>query len=257
MWTPDVYQGSPASVTAFFALAPKIAAIALLGRLLLDVFGQLQAEWTQILYALSIASMALGALAGLAQKNIYRLLAYSSIGHIGYALLGFIAGGVVGFASTLSYIAIYMVMTAVTFALILSVRDKNHHAVTQLNDFMGLSAKSRFVPYALALVMFSMAGIPPLAGFFGKLFVFTAIIESGHYVLAVVGVLSSVIACYYYLKIIKIMFFDNAVQDDGVYVQKSYVINWVAIPCFIFVVGFILFPDWLNYEATQAVLSLQ
>jgi len=256
MWTPDVYQGAPSSVAAFFAMAPKIAAVAVLGRLLFSPFAELQGEWTQILYALSIASMILGALAGLIQKNLYRLLAYSSIGNMGFVLLGFIAGGLNGVSATLVYLAIYLVTTAGIFALILSVRDKNNVAATNLSDFAGLSKRSPAVSYALAIMLFSMAGIPPLAGFFAKLFVFKAIIINEYYILAIVGMLSSVVAAYYYLKLIKIMFFDQPPATVLYTVQSSGLLRWVAVPCVAFVVLYILSPDRLVYEATQAALSL-
>lgn len=257
MWTPDVYQGSPSCVTAFFAMAPKIAAIALLGRVLFSVFGEVQGEWMQILYALSIASMVVGAFAGLAQTNIYRLLAYSSIGHMGYALMGYIAGGESGVAATLVYMAIYMVMTAGLFAMILSVRNKDNQAAVSMADFAGLSDRHRLVSYGIALMMFSMAGIPPLAGFFGKIFVFKAAVDGGHIVLAVIGVLTSVVAAYYYLKIIKIMFFDKPLVNAAYTVQPMSVLRFVAVPAVLFVVTYILFPNWLVYEASEAAATLQ
>jgi len=256
MWTPDVYQGAPASVTAFFAMAPKVAAIAILGRVLFSVFGDIQGDWTQILYALSIASMVVGALAGLVQSNIYRLLAYSSIGNIGFALLGFIAGGDEGVSATLVYMAIYFVMTAGTFAMILAVRDKDNIAAVKLSDFAGLSRKSKTTSYGLAFMLFSMAGIPPMAGFFGKLFVFKALVTTEHYILAVIGVSVSVVAAYYYLKLIKIMFFDQPAAADYYTVQPSHMLRWVAVPCALFVVAYIIAPDRLVYEASQAALSL-
>jgi NADH-quinone oxidoreductase subunit N len=257
MWTPDVYQGAPASVTAFFAMAPKVAAIAILGRVLFSVFGDISIEWTPILYILALLSMALGAFAGLVQSNIYRLLAYSSIGNIGFALLGFISGGLEGITATLVYMAIYFVMTAGTFAMILSIRTKDDIAATQLNDFAGLSMQSKPVAYGLAIMMFSMAGIPPLAGFFGKLFVFKAAVANEFYILAVLGVIASVVASYYYLRLIKIMFFDKAVQGATVSFQSSGMLRWIAVPSVAFVVLYILFPNWLVYEATQAALSLK
>lgn len=257
MWTPDVYQGAPSCVTAFFAMAPKMAAMALLGRLLFSVFGDIQGEWVQILYALSIASMIVGAFAGLAQTNIYRLLAYSSIGHMGYALMGFITGGPDGVTSTLVYMAIYLIMTAGTFAMILSIRNKDGQAAVAMSDFAGLSNRHRLVSYGLAIMMFSMAGIPPLAGFLGKIFVFQAAVNGGHIILAVVGVLTSVVAAYYYLKIIKIMFFDQPLLNAVYTAQPMLALRFISVPCVLFVVVYILFPDWLVYEATQAAATLQ
>jgi NADH-quinone oxidoreductase subunit N len=256
MWTPDVYQGSPSSVTAFFAMAPKIAAVALIGRLLFSPFGELQSEWVQIIYVLSMASMIVGAFAGLVQKNLYRLLAYSSIGNMGFILLGFIAGGLEGMTATLVYLAIYLIATAGLFAMILSVRDKNNVAAVNLSDFAGLSKKSPVVSYGLAIMLFSMAGIPPLAGFFAKLFVFKAVILNGHIVLAVVGMMASVVAAYYYLKLIKIMFFDQPSASADYNVQSSGLLRWVALPSVAFITLYIIAPDRLVYEATQAALSL-
>lgn len=255
MWTPDVYEGAPASVTAFFALAPKVAALAMLTRILYTAFGDIQADWTQIVYALSLLSMIVGAFAGLVQKNIRRLLAYSSIGHMGYALMGVIAGGVDGLSSVLLYMTIYMVMTAGTFALILSLRQDDI-AVDDIADFSGLSQKAPFTAYAMTIFLFSMSGIPPMAGFFGKLFVFKAALAGGYTVLAIAGVLTSVVAAYYYLYIIKVMFFDKQSASEGYQAERSKLLKWVSVPSLIFVMGFILMPDWLIYEAQQAAASL-
>lgn len=209
MWTPDVYQGAPASVTAFFAMVPKIAAMALLIRLLGSAFGNMQAEWVQIIYFLAAASMVLGALAGLVQKNIRRLLAYSAIGHMGYALMGVVAFGAEGVASVIIYLVIYAVMSMGVFGVILSLRQ-NSVSVEDIEELSGLSKTKPFHAYVMAIMMFSMAGIPPLAGFFGKLVVFNAAVSAGYISLALIGVITSVIAAYYYLRIIKVMFFDEA-----------------------------------------------
>jgi NADH-quinone oxidoreductase subunit N len=208
MWTPDVYEGAPTAVTAFFAAAPKIAAMALLMRVLLDPFGPLLEEWRQIIWAVAVASMALGAFAAIAQSNIKRLMAYSSIGHIGYALIGLAAGTAQGAESVMVYLAIYLAMTVGTFACILSMRRKGR-LVEGIDDLKGLARTQPMMALALAVFMFSMAGIPPLAGFFAKLYVFLAAVETGLYVLAVLGVLSSVVGAYYYLRIVKLMYFDE------------------------------------------------
>jgi NADH-quinone oxidoreductase subunit N len=208
MWTPDVYEGAPTAVTAFFAAAPKLAAMALLMRVLLDPFGPLLAEWRQIIWAVAVASMALAAFAAIAQSNIKRLMAYSSIGHIGYALIGLAAGTAQGAESVLVYLAIYMAMTVGTFAVILSMRRKGR-LVEGIEDLRGLARTQPMMALALAVFMFSMAGIPPLAGFFAKLYIFLAAVETGLYVLAVLGVLSSVVGAYYYLRIVKLMYFDE------------------------------------------------
>lgn len=208
MWTPDVYEGAPTPITAFFAAAPKVAAIALFARVLIGPFGEMVGQWQQIIIFISIASMILGAVAAINQKNIKRLMAYSSIGNVGYALVGLASGTVDGVSGLLIYMAIYVVMTIGAFAVILAMRRQGE-AVEEIADLAGLSRSRPALAYALAIFMFSMAGIPPLAGFFGKLFVFMAAINAGLYVLAVIGVLTSVISAFYYIRIIKVMFFDQ------------------------------------------------
>jgi NADH-quinone oxidoreductase subunit N len=211
MWTPDVYEGAPTPVTAFFAAAPKIAAMALFLRVLLGPFHELLAQWDQIIVFISIASMALGAFAAIGQKNIKRLIAYSSIGHIGYAMVGLAAGTPEGVRGVLIYLAIYMVMSLGTFACILAMRRRGQ-MLERIEDLSGLSKTNPAIAVALAIFMFSMAGIPPLAGFFGKLYVFLAAIEEGMYGLAVIGVLTSAVGAYYYIRIVKIMYFDKPVE---------------------------------------------
>jgi NADH-quinone oxidoreductase subunit N len=211
MWTPDVYEGAPTPVTAFFATAPKVAAIALFVRVMMGPFGGLVDQWQQIIWFIAIASMVLGALAAISQTNIKRLMAYSSIGHIGYALVGLAAGTEAGVNGLLIYITIYIVMNLGTFACILCMRQKDV-MMERIEDLKGLNKTNPPMALALAIFMFSMAGIPPLAGFFGKFYVFLAAIEAGLYVLAVVGVLSSVIGAYYYLRIVKLMYFDDPIE---------------------------------------------
>ena len=208
MWTPDVYEGAPTPVTAFFANAPKIAAMALTVRVMIEPFGHLHDQWQQVIVLVSIASMVLGALAAINQTNIKRLMAYSSIGHIGYALIGLAAGTESGVRGIGIYMAIYLVMNVGTFACILCMRQKDR-MVEGINDLRGLSKTHPMMALALAIFMFSMAGIPPLAGFFGKLYIFLAAIESELYTLAVIGVLSSVVGAFYYLRIVKLMYFDE------------------------------------------------
>jgi len=207
MWTPDVYEGAPTPVTAFFATAPKVAAIALFLRVLVDPFGGMAAQWQQLIVLVSVCSMVLGALAAIGQRNIKRLMAYSSIGHIGYALIGLAVGSETGIRGVLIYMAIYVAMNAGTFACITAMR-RNGRAVEGIDDLAGLSRTDPGMAAALAVFMFSMAGIPPLAGFFSKLYVFLAAVEAGMWALAVIGVLTSVIGAYYYLRIIKVMYFD-------------------------------------------------
>jgi len=211
MWTPDVYEGSPTPVTAFFSVAPKIAAMALLIRTLMGPFGNLLAEWQQIIVLISIGSMVLGAFAAIAQTNIKRLMAYSSIGHIGYALVGLAAGTEEGVKGVLIYLAIYLAMNIGTFGCILSMRVKGR-MVEDIADLGGLGRNNPIMAAALMVFMFSMAGIPPLAGFWGKWFVFLAAINAGMVTLAVIGVLASVVGAFYYLRIIKVMYFDDALE---------------------------------------------
>ena len=209
MWTPDVYEGAPTPVTAFFAAAPKLAAMALLVRTLLQGFPGIAAQWQQIIVFLSIASMLLGAFAAIGQRNIKRLMAYSSIGHIGYALIGLAAYSEAGTQSVLVYLAIYLAMTVGTFACILSMRTAEG-PVEDIDALSGLAKTNLPMAFVLAMLLFSMAGIPPLAGFFAKLYVFGAAIKANLVTLAVIGVLASVVGAYYYLRLVKIMFFDDA-----------------------------------------------
>ncbi|MBF0332156.1 MAG: NADH-quinone oxidoreductase subunit NuoN [Alphaproteobacteria bacterium] len=211
MWTPDVYEGSPTPVTAFFSAAPKIAALALLTRVMLGPFGELFSQWQQIVILISIASMALGAFAAINQTNIKRLMAYSSIGNVGYALIGVAAGSEEGVRGLLIYLAIYLFMTVGTFAVILSMRQKGR-LLEGIDDLAGLSRSQPMMALALAIFMFSLAGIPPLAGFFGKFYIFLAAVNGGLFTLAVLGVLTSVVSAYYYLRIVKVMYFDDPVE---------------------------------------------
>lgn len=208
MWTPDVYEGAPTPVTAFFAAAPKIAAMALFVRVTYDAFEPVTKDWQQVVVFISIASMILGAFAAIGQNNIKRLMAYSSIGHMGYALVGLAAGSQVGVKGVIIYMTIYMAMTLGAFACILAMRHKDG-MVEDINSLAGASKNHPVMAFILAMIMFSLAGIPPLAGFFGKWFVFVAAIEADLYVLAIIGVLASVVGAFYYLRIIKIMYFDE------------------------------------------------
>ncbi len=211
MWTPDVYEGAPTPVTAFFATAPKVAAIALLSRVMMGPFGEYALQWQQIVVFISIASMVLGAFAAMYQSNIKRLMAYSSIGHVGYALVGLAAGTEEGVQGLIIYMAIYVVMNLGTWGCILCMRQKEL-MVEGIDDLKGLSKTNPMMALALGIFMFSMAGIPPLAGFFGKLYVFLAAIEAELYTLAVIGVLSSVVGAFYYLRIVKLMYFDEPAE---------------------------------------------
>lgn len=209
MWTPDVYEGAPTPVTAFFAVAPKVAAIALFVRLLTQPFFHLFHDWQQVIVFVSVLSMLVGAFGALTQSNIKRLLAYSSIGHVGYALMGLAAGTIDGVSGIVIYLALYVVMSIGAFACILMM-EKNGKLVESISDLSGLARARPGMAFALAVFMFSMGGIPPLAGFFAKMYVFLAAIHAGLYVVAIIGVLSSVVACFYYLKVVKVMYFDEA-----------------------------------------------
>ena len=212
MWTPDVYEGAPAPVTALFSTAPKVAAMALLLGVMLGPFGHLLAQWQLLIVILSVASMLLGSLAAIGQSNIKRLMAYSSIGHMGYALIGLAAGGAAGVQATLIYLAIYVAMSFGVFACVIAMRRQGR-PVEAIGDLAGLSSQRPGFALALAVLMFAMAGIPPLSGFFGKLYVFAAAVHAGLDTLAVIGVLTSVVGAFYYLRIIKVMYFD--VGDPG------------------------------------------
>jgi NADH-quinone oxidoreductase subunit N len=211
MWTPDVYEGAPTPVTAFFAAAPKVAGVAIFVRATMTAFPGIAHEWQQILTFVSIASMVLGAFAAIGQRNIKRLMAYSSIGHMGYALVGLDADSAQGVQGVLIYMSIYVTMTLGTFAVILAMR-RDGKLVENIGDLAGLSRTQPTMAFFLAILLFSLAGIPPLAGFFAKFYVFLAAINSGLYVLAVIGVLTSVVGAYYYLAIVKIMYMDEPVR---------------------------------------------
>jgi NADH-quinone oxidoreductase subunit N len=208
MWTPDVYEGAPTPVTAFLAAAPKVAAMALFVRAIIVPFAPVTHDWQQVIAFIAIASMVLGAFAAIGQRNIKRLMAYSSIGHMGYALVGLAAGTQVGVQGVIIYMLIYLAMTLGTFACILSMRRQGQ-MVEEIGDLAGLSRTHPMMAFMLAMLLFSLAGIPPLAGFFAKFYVFLAAVQAGLYALAVIGVVASVVGAYYYLRIIKIMYFDE------------------------------------------------
>ncbi len=208
MWTPDVYEGAPTPITAFFAAAPKVAGIAMFVRTTIVAFPAITSQWQQIVVFVAIASMALGAFAAIGQRNIKRLMAYSSIGHMGFALIGLAAGTQQGVQGVLVYMAIYLAMTLGAFACILSMRREDG-MVEDIGDLAGLARTHPTMAFFLALLLFSLAGIPPLAGFFAKFYVFLAAVQAGLFTLAVIGVVTSVVGAYYYLTIVKIMYFDE------------------------------------------------
>ena len=252
MWTPDVYEGSPTPVTAFFAGATKVAAMAIFVRATMTAFPTIMLQWQQILVFVAIASMALGSFAAIGQTNIKRLLAYSSIGHMGFALVGLAAGTEEGVQGVLVYIAIYIAMTLGTFACVLSMR-RDGRMVESISDLAGLSRTSPMMAFLFAMLMFSLAGIPPLAGFFAKFYVFIAAINAGLYALAVIGVLTSVVGAYYYLAIVKTMYFDEPNKSFEPMSGEQVLVLGLAGA---FNLLFFVFPAPLLDAATVAAKSL-
>ena len=252
MWTPDVYEGAPTPVTAFFATAPKVAAVAITTRVIITAFPGITHQWQQIIVFISILSMALGSFAAIGQRNIKRLMAYSAIGHMGFALVGLAAGTQEGVQGIIIYLAIYVTMTLGTFASILSMKIGGRN-VENVGDLMGLAKTHPGMAFFLAMMMFSMAGIPPLAGFFAKFYVFNAAINAHLYGLAVIGVLSSVVAAFYYLRIVKFMYFDEVgVPFD----PQSRTLQTVLTITGILVLGLFLYPPLFVGAATAAARSL-
>ena len=252
MWTPDVYEGAPTPVTAFFASAPKMAAMAVLVRVTMTTFPGVADQWRQIVAFIAIASMAIGAFAALGQTNIKRLMAYSSIGHMGFALVGLAAGTIDGAEGVAVYMAIYLVMTLGTFAAILLMR-RNGAYVENIADLAGLSRNHGGIAFALAMLLFSLAGIPPLFGFFAKWYVFAAAIHAGLYPLAAVGVALSVVSAVYYLKIVKVMYFDPPAAPFDAPEPAA---HGVLILAAAFVLLAAILPSPLIEAATAAAKSL-
>lgn len=253
MWTPDVYEGAPTPVTALFAIVPKVAAFGLIIRLLTGPFASLHEQASQIIVFVALASSILGAFAGLAQNNFKRLIAYSSIANMGYALLGLLSGTPEGVASVVLYLTIYMVITAGVFAVLMGLKREGH-SVETISDFAGLVKKCPVKAYCMTGLLFSMSGLPPLAGFFAKLFVFQAAVAGGYFVVAVIGVLASVVASYYYLRVIKVMLFDTPQGEfdtDCCLSRKAVMIGAVA-----FILIFTLVPNYLLDQAQVAAGTL-
>jgi len=254
MWTPDVYEGAPTSVTAFFAIVPKMASLALMVRVFMGPFEPMVDEWRQVVVLLAVASMALGSVAAIAQQNIKRMLAYSSIGHMGYALGGIAAASEVGIKAVIIYATIYMLTSIGTFAIVMMMKQKDR-MVENIRDLSGLASRQPMIALSMAIMMFSMAGIPPLAGFFSKLFIFQAAIDAGLYGLVIMGVLTSVISAFYYLRIIKIMYFDAA-PDEGIDPATDGRLNAVLAVSSATVVLFIAMPAPLLGAAGAAAATL-
>jgi NADH-quinone oxidoreductase subunit N len=256
MWTPDVYEGAPTPVSAFFAVAPKLAALALFIRFMIAPFGPLIEEWRQVIVFLSIASMVLGAVAAIAQENIKRLMAYSSISHVGYALIGLAAGTSEGIRGVLVYLTIYLFMTVGTWAVILCMRRRGR-MLEGISDLAGLSQSQPGLALALAIFMFALSGVPPTAGFFAKLYVFLAAINAQLAWLAVIGVLTSVVSAFYYLRVVKVMYFDEpaAAFDRPISAElKGVVFVTAVVTLFFFVLPG---PIFAGAEAAASALFAQ
>jgi NADH-quinone oxidoreductase subunit N len=252
MWTPDVYEGSPTAVTAFFATAPKVAAMALLLRVMATPFGHLLGSWQQLIILVSIASMILGALGAIGQTNIKRLMAYSSIGHMGYALIGLAPGTPEGIRGVLVYMIVYVFMSAGAFACIIAMRRRGR-AVEQISELSGLARTDPGLALGMAVFMFSMAGVPPLSGFFGKLYVFLAAVQSGLWALAVIGVLTSVVGAFYYLRIVKVMYFDAPAEAFD---RRAASLSFVVVATGLFTTFFFIFPAPFIGAAQAAAKAL-
>ena len=252
MWTPDVYEGAPTPVTAFMSTAPKVAAVALMLRVLEVPFGQLLGQWSGLIVIVAIASMLLGSLAAIGQTNIKRLMAYSSIGHIGYALVGLAVGTAEGIRGVMVYMVTYVFMSAGVFACIIAMRRKGL-ALEKISDLSGLARTDPGLALAMAVFMFSMAGIPPFSGFFGKLYVFLPAVQSGYWTLAVIGVLTSVVGAYYYLRIIKVMYFDAA---EPAFDARSSSLTFVAGVGALVTALFFVFPAPIVAAAQSAARVL-
>ena len=255
MWTPDVYEGAPTPVTTFFASAPKVAAMALIVRVTMEAMGSAFSSWQQIVIFIALASILFGAVAAIGQTNIKRLLAYSSINNVGFVLIGLAAGTPGGVAAVMSYLAIYVVMTLGSFLCVLQMRDRDGNPVEDIASLAGLSQRRRGLAAALAIFMFSLAGIPPLMGFWAKFLVFDAAVAAGLSGLAVFGIAASVIGAFYYLKIVKTMYFDEPAADyapAGSRIENAL----IAVSAAAIVLGY-LFNPLLDRASAAAAAALQ
>jgi NADH-quinone oxidoreductase subunit N len=252
MWTPDVYEGAPTPVTTFFASAAKMAAVAITTRVVITAFPGALAQWQQVIVFMALASMALGSFAAIGQTNIKRLMAYSSIGHMGFALVGLAAGTQAGVQGVATYMAIYLVMTLGAFAAIMSMRVDGK-PVEQISDLAGLSKTNTPMAFFFAMLMFSLAGVPPLAGFWAKWYVFSAAVDAHLYWLAVIGILTSAVSAYYYLRVVKIMYFDEAAPAFD---KPTFTLRAVLTVSSLAVLLFWVYPAPLVEAATAAAKSL-
>jgi len=243
MWTPDVYEGSPTSVTSFFSVAPKVVGLAVLIRFMQIPFENILIEWQTIIIFISVASMILGAVAAIGQTNIKRLMAYSSIGHIGYALAGVATGSQSGYVSSIIYITIYVVMNIGIFACIFLMK-KNGKYTEEISDLSGISKKHPLIAFSFLVILFSLAGIPPLGGFFAKFYVFMSVIENEMYTLAIIGLLTTVVSAFYYLRIIKTIYFDEFKEPFN-QIQNISITSTIFISCII-LISYFLYPSYLS-----------
>ena len=252
MWTPDVYEGAPTSVTSYFAVVPKVAGLALLIKFMFIPFSNILLEWQTIIIFISIGSMILGAVAAMVQKNFKRLLAYSSIGHIGYALAGVATGVVSGYQSAIVYISIYVIMNIGAFSCLYLLKKDGQYKES-ISDLSGISKKHPILAISLLIILFSLAGIPPLGGFFAKFYVFVSVLEEQMYALAIIGLLTTVMSAFYYLKIIKTIYFDDSAITFDLTKNKKAQISIFA-SC-IFLVTFFLYPSIFNNMVTALFVS--
>ena len=243
MWTPDVYEGAPTSITSYFAVVPKVAGLAVLIKFMQIPFSKILMEWQTIIIFISIASMILGAVAAIGQKNIKRLLAYSSIGHIGYALAGVATGVISGYESAIVYIVIYVVMNIGAFSCLYLLKKGGEYK-ENISDLSGISKKHPMLAISFLVILFSLAGIPPLGGFFAKFYVFSAVVEQKMYALAIIGLLTTVISAFYYLRIIKTIYFDDSIISFDATKNKLAQLS-IFISCSI-LLTFFLYPSVLN-----------
>ena len=252
MWTPDVYEGAPTSITNYFAVVPKVAGLALLIKFMLIPFSNILLEWQTIIIFISVASMILGAFAAIVQRNIKRLLAYSSIGHVGYALAGVATGAISGYESAIVYISIYVIMNIGAFSCLYLLKKDGQYK-ENISDLSGISKKHPLLAISFLIILFSLAGVPPLGGFFAKFYVFTAVLEQKMYALAIIGLLTTVISAFYYLKIIKTIYFDDSVITFEAVKNKTAQVS-IFLSCSI-LLTFFLYPSILSNLVSSLFVS--
>ncbi len=248
MWTPDVYEGAPTSITSFFAVVPKVAGLAILIKFMFIPFSKILLEWQTIIIFISIASMILGAIAAMVQKNFKRLLAYSSIGHIGYALAGVATGAVTGYESAIVYISIYVIMNIGAFSCLYLLKKDGQYK-ENISDLSGISKKHPLLAISLLIILFSLAGVPPLGGFFAKFYVFVSVLEQQMYALAIIGLLTTVMSAFYYLRIIKTIYFDD--NSTSFEPSKNKIAQISILASCVILVTFFLYPSILNNIVTS------